>query len=53
VRGDHLLIAPPYIVTEPELDTIVQTLREAIQDSDPKGFPQPLGSVRHKKTSES
>ncbi len=53
VRGDHLLIAPPYVVTEPELDTIVQTLRQAILDSDPKGFAQPLGSVRHKKTSES
>ncbi len=30
VRGDHLLIAPPYVVTEAELDAIVQTLRQAI-----------------------
>jgi len=53
VQGDHLLIAPPYVVTEPELDTIAQALRQAILDADPKGFPQPLGSARHKKTSES
>ncbi len=53
VQGDHLLIAPPYVVTEAELDTIVNALRQAILDTDPKGFPQPLGSIRHKKTSES
>ena len=37
VQGDHLMIAPPYVVTEEEVDTIVQVLRQAILDSDPKG----------------
>ena len=30
VRGDHLMVAPPYVVTEDQLDTIVATLRQAI-----------------------
>lgn len=33
VRGDHLLIAPPYVVTEPQLDAIVHALRQAILDT--------------------
>ncbi|MGC9333975.1 MAG: aminotransferase class III-fold pyridoxal phosphate-dependent enzyme, partial [Anaerolineae bacterium] len=32
VRGDHLMVAPPYVVTEDQLDTIVQTLRRAIEE---------------------
>jgi adenosylmethionine-8-amino-7-oxononanoate aminotransferase len=30
VRGDHLLVAPPFIVTEEQIDSIVETLRQAI-----------------------
>ena len=33
VQGDHLLIAPPYVVTEAQLDTIVETLRQAVLDA--------------------
>jgi adenosylmethionine-8-amino-7-oxononanoate aminotransferase len=29
-RGDHVLLAPPFIVTEPELETIVARLGEAV-----------------------
>ena len=29
-RGDHVLVAPPFIVSEDELDMIVQRLREAL-----------------------
>ena len=28
--GDHVLLAPPFIVTEADLDTIVERLRAAI-----------------------
>jgi adenosylmethionine-8-amino-7-oxononanoate aminotransferase len=31
VRGDHLMVAPPYVVSEGEIDLIVETLRLAIQ----------------------
>jgi adenosylmethionine-8-amino-7-oxononanoate aminotransferase len=31
VRGDHLMVAPPYVVTEEQIDIIVGTLREAIE----------------------
>ena len=37
VQGDHLMVAPPYVVTEEEVDVIVQGLRQAILDADPKG----------------
>jgi adenosylmethionine-8-amino-7-oxononanoate aminotransferase len=30
-QGDHLLLAPPFIVTEAELETIVQRLGDAIE----------------------
>jgi adenosylmethionine-8-amino-7-oxononanoate aminotransferase len=30
VRGDHVLLAPPYIVRETELDEIVARLAQAI-----------------------
>jgi hypothetical protein len=33
VRGDHLMIAPPFVVTEAELDTIVAVLRQAIVET--------------------
>jgi len=29
-RGDHLMVAPPYIVTEEQIDLVVDTLRQAI-----------------------
>jgi adenosylmethionine-8-amino-7-oxononanoate aminotransferase len=29
-RGDHVLLAPPYIVDEPAIRTIAATLREAV-----------------------
>lgn len=31
-RGDHLMVAPPYIVTEEQIDLVVDTLRQAILD---------------------
>jgi adenosylmethionine-8-amino-7-oxononanoate aminotransferase len=30
VNGDHILIAPPYTITEEELDTIASELRKSI-----------------------
>jgi adenosylmethionine-8-amino-7-oxononanoate aminotransferase len=33
VRGDHLMIAPPYVVTEGQIDLIVETLRRAVQQT--------------------
>lgn len=38
VRGDHLLVAPPFIVTEPVIDLIVDRLAAAINSA--------LGTVR-------
>jgi adenosylmethionine-8-amino-7-oxononanoate aminotransferase len=32
-RGDHVLLAPPYIVTESQIGTIVDTLRRAVDDA--------------------
>jgi adenosylmethionine-8-amino-7-oxononanoate aminotransferase len=31
--GDQVLLAPPFIVTEPEIETIVETLALAIDDA--------------------
>jgi adenosylmethionine-8-amino-7-oxononanoate aminotransferase len=31
VRGDHLMVAPPYVVTEEQIDEIAATLRRAIE----------------------
>jgi adenosylmethionine-8-amino-7-oxononanoate aminotransferase len=31
VHGDHLMVAPPYVVTVQQIDTMVETLRQAIQ----------------------
>jgi adenosylmethionine-8-amino-7-oxononanoate aminotransferase len=31
VRGDHIMLAPPFIVTEQQMDDIVATLGEALQ----------------------
>lgn len=31
LRGDHLMVAPPYVVTEEQIDVIVTTLAEAIR----------------------
>jgi adenosylmethionine-8-amino-7-oxononanoate aminotransferase len=30
VRGDHVLLAPPYIVSDEEIDVIVERLGEAV-----------------------
>lgn len=30
-RGDHLMVAPPFIVTEDQIDTMIEILTEAIQ----------------------
>jgi adenosylmethionine-8-amino-7-oxononanoate aminotransferase len=30
VRGDHLMVAPPFVVTEAQIDAIVDVLRQAI-----------------------
>jgi len=35
VRGDHLMVAPPFIVTEAQLDTIVEALEQAIRETCP------------------
>jgi adenosylmethionine-8-amino-7-oxononanoate aminotransferase len=32
VRGDHLLIAPPFVITEEEIDEVVSVLRKAVLD---------------------
>jgi adenosylmethionine-8-amino-7-oxononanoate aminotransferase len=31
-RGDHLLIAPPFVITEEEIDEVVSVLRKAVLD---------------------
>jgi adenosylmethionine-8-amino-7-oxononanoate aminotransferase len=31
VQGDHLMIAPPYVVTEEQIEVVVETLSRAIQ----------------------
>lgn len=31
VHGDHLMVAPPYVVTVQQIDLVVETLRQAIQ----------------------
>jgi hypothetical protein len=35
VRGDHLMVAPPYVVTEAQLEVIVTTLAEAVRQTAP------------------
>ena len=32
VRGDHVLIAPPFVITEREIDELVGVLRQAVLD---------------------
>ncbi|HSR32443.1 MAG TPA: aspartate aminotransferase family protein [Anaerolineae bacterium] len=34
MRGDHLMVAPPFIATEGQVDVIVGTLREAIRKTE-------------------
>jgi len=36
VKGDHILLAPPFTVTEDQLRTICQTLREAVIEAEGK-----------------
>ena len=36
-RGDHVLLAPPFIVTEAEIDTIVDRLGDAVDAAIPAG----------------
>ncbi|WP_284945032.1 aspartate aminotransferase family protein [Acidisoma cladoniae] len=42
VRGDHILLAPPYIVTPDEIDIVVDRLAHAIDDA--------LSSLPHQET---
>jgi len=30
-RGDHVLLAPPFVITEEQIDELVSVLREAIE----------------------
>jgi adenosylmethionine-8-amino-7-oxononanoate aminotransferase len=32
IRGDHVLLAPPYNVTKEEIDIIVETARKVIEE---------------------
>ena len=32
VRGDHVLIAPPFVITEGEVNEVVGVLRQAVLD---------------------
>ena len=36
VKGDHILLAPPFTVTEDQLRTICRTLREAVMEAEGK-----------------
>jgi adenosylmethionine-8-amino-7-oxononanoate aminotransferase len=36
VKGDHILLAPPYIITEAQIDRMVQILDEAIGETEKK-----------------
>jgi hypothetical protein len=38
-RGDHIVIAPPYIATAADIDAIVERLGDAVDDA--------IGSVAH------
>ncbi|GAG47889.1 unnamed protein product [marine sediment metagenome] len=37
-RGDHLMIAPPFIITEEQIDECVAILRETLEDSRDKYY---------------
>jgi adenosylmethionine-8-amino-7-oxononanoate aminotransferase len=39
-RGDHVLLAPPYIVSPAEVDTVVKRLGEAVDDAAVTGLPR-------------
>jgi len=41
VMGDHLLLAPPFIITESQVDDLVRILDEAIAAVE-KGLPAAL-----------
>jgi len=32
VRGDHVLVAPPFVITEPQIDELVDVLRGVVLD---------------------
>lgn len=32
IRGDHVVLAPPYIVTKEEIDTLVDVLARVLTD---------------------
>ena len=32
-RGDHIMIAPPFIITEEQIDHCVKVLREVLEES--------------------
>lgn len=44
-RGDHILLAPPFIIEEPQLDEIVDKLGCALEAALPSAAPASAGSV--------
>jgi adenosylmethionine-8-amino-7-oxononanoate aminotransferase len=39
-RGDHLMIAPPFIITEEQIDECVRVLRETLEESQERYFAE-------------
>jgi len=37
-RGDHIMIAPPFIITEEQIDECMNVLRETIEESQERYF---------------
>ncbi len=37
-RGDHIMIAPPFIITEEQIDECVRVLRETLEESQEKYY---------------
>ncbi len=37
-RGDHLMIAPPFIITEEQIDFLVDVLAEALEENEAKFY---------------
>jgi adenosylmethionine-8-amino-7-oxononanoate aminotransferase len=44
-RGDHVLVAPPFIVTEPQLDELVEKLGRAIDGAIAASLPAPAAEA--------
>jgi len=37
-RGDHLMVAPPFIITEEQIDELTSVLRETLEESQERYF---------------